>query len=299
MFDYICSTSESQNLWLARETIAGTHGNLYTVGMKLAVDIGGTKTLLAVFDDTNHLIAEHRFPTPQDYKEFLNALEQNLHKVKKSTFTHCVVAVPGVLDRVKGTVVACGNLPWQNEPIQRDTSRIIGVQTIIENDAKLAGLYEAQNVKHEHDKILYVTISTGIGTGVIANGVIDPDFQDMEGGHIILEHDDKEMRWEDFASGSAIKEKYGKLASDITDEKAWKDIAHNIAVGLMNNIALVRPDIVIIGGGVGQHFPKFKKPLQAELEEFNSPLTPVPPIVEAKHAEEAVIYGCLTLMNQS
>lgn len=254
---------------------------------------------MAVFDDTDHLVTSHRFPTPQDYKEFLVALTENMQQIKRSNFTACVVAVPGVLDRIKGTVVACGNLPWQNEPIQHDTSRIVGVQTVIENDAKLAGLYEAQNVKHEHNKVLYVTISTGIGTGVITDGVIDPDFQDMEGGHIILEHEDKEVRWEDFASGSAIKEKYGMLASEITDGKAWEAIAHNIAVGLMNNIVLVRPDIVIIGGGVGQHFPKFKKPLLAELETYSSPLTPVPPIVEAKHAEEAVIYGCLTLMNQS
>ena len=266
--------------------------------MKLAVDIGGSKTLLAVFDDTGHLVVEQRFATPPEYDDFLKELATQIQSINKSSFTNCVVAVPGRLDREKGVVIACGNLPWKNEPIQRDISRIVGVKVIIENDAKLAGLYEAQNVKHDYDRVLYVTISTGIGTGVITKGVIDPDFQDTEGGQIVLEHDGKPMRWEKFASGKAIKAKYGMLASEITDSESWENIAQNIAIGLIDNIVIVRPDIVILGGGVGQHYDKFEAPLLAELKKFSTPLTPIPPIVEAKHPEEAVVWGCLTLMKQ-
>ena len=264
----------------------------------MAVDIGGTKTLLAVFDDTGHLLSSQRFPTPQNYDEFLVTLKENIQSIKRSGFTQCVVAVPGRLDREKGIAISCGNLGWKNIPIQRDVSRLVGCEVIIENDAKLAGLYEATNVKHEHDKVLYITISTGIGTAVITNGVIDPDFKDMEGGQIVFEHEGKPQRWEKFASGKAIKEKYGKLASEIEDPAIWKEIAQALAPGIFDNVTVVQPDIVIIGGGVGQHFPKFKKPLMEELKQFDTPLTPVPPIVEAKHAEEAVIYGCLELMNQ-
>ncbi len=266
--------------------------------MKLAVDIGGSKTLLAVFDDTGHLVAEQRFPTPPDYDDFIKELSSQIRSINKSSFTHCVTAVPGRLDREKGIVIACGNLPWKNVPIQRDISRIVNLNVIIENDAKLAGLYEAQNVKHDYNRVLYVTISTGIGTGVITNGIIDPDFQDTEGGQIVLEHDGKPMRWEKFASGKAIKAKYGMLASEITDPESWKSIARNIAIGLIDNIVIVRPDIVILGGGVGQHYDKFKAPLLSELKKFSTPLTPIPPIIEAKRSEEAVVYGCLTLMKQ-
>jgi glucokinase len=63
-------------------------------------------------------------------------------------------------------------------------------------------------------------------------------------------------------------------------------------------VAALTPDVIVLGGGVGAHYEKFKKPLQEELEEFKNPLVVVPPIVKAKHPEEAVIYGCYELARQ-
>lgn len=267
--------------------------------MKLAVDIGGTKTLLTVFDDTNHELSSVRFETPKPYEQFLEQFEEHVQQVRHSAFSHCAAAAPGRLDRKLGTVLSCGNLPWKNMPIQRDLSKIVGCPVAIENDAKLAALFEAQNVKHEHNKALYLTISTGIGAGVITNGVIDPTLQDCEVGSMLLPHDGESASWESFASGQAIHEKHAILVSDIPDASPlWNEIAQNLAPGIFNCCSVIQPDVIIIGGGAGMHLAKFIKPLKDELKKIGSTMVTIPPMYVASKPDKAVVYGCLTLMNQ-
>ena len=161
----------------------------------------------------------------------------------------------------------------------------------VENDAKLAALSEAIKLKEDYRKVLYVTISTGIGAGLIINKKISPDFDNIEVGQMLFEHDGKLERWERFASGKAIVAEFGKPASDITDPHTWYVISHNIAIGLIDLIATLTPDIIIIGGGVGSHFDKFGDRLIEDLKVYQSNLLIVTPIQQATNAEDAVIYG--------
>ncbi len=210
-----------------------------------------------------------------------------------------MVAVPGRLDRKKGIVIACGNLPWKHVPIQRDISRIVGVNVIIENDAKLAALYEAHNVIHDYKKALYITISTGIGAGIIINGIIDPALADCEAGSMLQLEEGKLQPWEKFASGKAVKEHFHTLVSEIAeDSPLWQEIAENLALGIFNCCAIIQPDVVILGGGAGTHLPKFHGRLMKELNKYGTDMVPIPPVIEASKPEEAVVYGCLTLMKQ-
>lgn len=267
--------------------------------MYLAVDIGATKVLLAVFDQAGKVLEQHKFPTPESYPDLVSTFKTEVAQLEHQDYTRAVVAVPGRLDRVHGVGLAFGNRPWQNVPIQHDFEAAIDAPVLIENDAKLAALSEALLIKNEYKRALYVTISTGISSGLIMDGVIDPAMADSESGQMWFEHDGKQMQWEDFASGRAIVATYGKRASEITDEKTWKEIAHNIAIGLLQLIAIIQPEVIILGGGVGTHFAKFRKPLLAELKKYELPITPTPPIFRAQHPEEAVIYGCYHLAKAS
>lgn len=149
----------------------------------------------------------------------------------------------------------------------------------------------------EFRKVLYITISTGIGSGLIIDQKIDPDFLDMEVGHMLLEHGDRLIRWEDFASGSAIVERFGKRVSEIPENnaEAWYLIARNIAIGLINVVAILTPDIIVLGGGVSTNLSKFKDRLMEQMKIYGNPMLTIPPIVQAKRTEEAVIYGCYEL----
>ena len=113
---------------------------------------------------------------------------------------------------------------------------------------------------------------------------------------MLFERDGELVTWESFASGKAIVKRFGKMASEINDPATWQIISRDLVMGIIDIIANIQPDIVIIGGGVGSHFAKFEKFLKAELKKYESPMVPIPPVVAAKHPEEAVIYGCYELM---
>ena len=265
--------------------------------MILAIDIGGSKTLIAPCDEQGNPVQEIKFPTPQKYSDFKKELAANVVAIT-TDYNLVVAAVPGKLDRQNGIALAFGNLPWKNVPIRADIAKITGKKTLIENDANLAGLSEANRIKPLPHVALYITISTGIGTGVITDGVLDPDFFDAEGGNMLLEHEGKLQIWEKFASGRAIVAKYGKRASEINDPKAWQDIAKLFAIGIVDLTCVLDPDIIIIGGGVGKKYKKYGAYLQSYIKEITPVLVATPKIVPAQAAEEAVVYGCAVLAKQ-
>ena len=267
--------------------------------MYLAIDIGGTKTLVTCFTQAGKVVDQHRFLTPQDYKIFIRQLAQVVATFTTNDFRFACIAFPGKIDRDNGIGIACGNLPWKNVAISKDIKRFANCPVIIENDANLAGLSEAIALQDRYDRVLYLTISTGIGTGVIIDQEIDPDFEDTEGGHIVLEHHGRRQIWEHFASGSAIVRRFGKRAQDIHDAKTWRIIAHDLSIGIIDLVAVIQPEVIVCGGGVSVYFDRFGAYLKEELARFDTPLTPVPPVKQAARPDDAVIYGCYYLAKRS
>ncbi|HSX27458.1 MAG TPA: ROK family protein [Patescibacteria group bacterium] len=264
--------------------------------MYLAADVGGTKTLVAAFDEAGNIVNQVRFPTSPTYQAFTEELAVNVAKLSTTEFKAGAFGIPGNIDRQHGVGLVFGNLNWHNVPMDADAEKMLKCPVEIENDAKLGALSEAILVKDQYSKVLYITIGTGIGIGLVVNGQLDTAIGDAGGRTLLVEHDGQMQPWESFASGKAIVEKFGKPARDITDGAAWQEIASNIAVGLIDVVALAQPDAIIIGGGVGSHFAKFDKFLDQELRKYEKPMLNIPPLLPAKRAEEAVIYGCYELL---
>ena len=259
--------------------------------MYLGIDIGGTKTIVAVLDEHGVITESQRFMTPQDYQTFLSKLSETVDTFTTHEFIAIGAGVPATsIDRVAGIAIAFSNLSWQDEPIQSDLERLFKAPAAIENDAKLAGLSEA--MLRDPMRLLYLTISTGIGYSLVVDRKIDANIGDGGGRLLRFEHEGKLTPWEYFASGRAIVETYGKQAKDIEDPDIWDKIARNITVGLIELIAMCEPDIVVVGGSVGAYLDRFIKPLKAHLKSLETPLLKIPPVEEAKRPEDAVIYGC-------
>jgi predicted NBD/HSP70 family sugar kinase len=269
--------------------------------MFLAIDVGGTKTLLAVFSKDGEIIKKLKIPTDHDYAKFLESIKNIAQgELKDYELTHCAVAIPGTLDFKNGIAVAFGSEDWRDVHIVQDMENLFpSSKLLFHNDAKLAALSEAILLAGKYAKVLYLTVSTGIGGGVIQNGKIDADFENFEPGQMVFEKDGRTMQWEDFASGRALKAKYGKMASEITDPEIWHEYSRNLTNGIENLIATIKPDVIVFGGGVGAHLDKFKSYLAEDLEKINNPLVPIPPILTAQRPEEAVIYGCYELIKQN
>lgn len=259
--------------------------------MLVTVDTGGTKTLIWVFDKTGKPVWKKRFLTPKKQTEYVTALQDELVDLQHiyPVIDAVVIALPGL---VKDNILIWGgNLPWKNLDLPKELAgSLLDTPVFVENDANLGGLGETRLLKATPSVSLYVTISTGIGTGVTIDGAISK--LHSESGHLLLEFDGVVREWEDFASGSAIYKAYGKYAKDITNGRTWYNIAGRISRGFLVLIPVLQPDIIIIGGSIGTHLPKYVDNLVGILKERLPERISVPEIVQAKHPEEAVIYGC-------
>ncbi len=261
--------------------------------MLITVDTGATKTLVASFDSSGKVHKEHRFLTPKNKVDYIDQLK----KIIKEDYDHTsidgmVIAVPGIVR--DNLLVWWANLKWQGFgfDIVKALQPTVSCPIWLENDANLAGLAEAKILSPLPQLSLYITVSTGIGTGVIIDGQITPALSAIEGGQMLIEYDGAIRTWEKFASGSAIKRTYNRLAKDIKDQVIWQEIADKISRGLLVLIPMLHPDVIIIGGSVGSYFPSYESLLQKILNNQLNPHFRKPQIKQASHPEKAVLYGC-------
>jgi glucokinase len=264
--------------------------------MYLGVDVGGTKTLVAALTDEGEISQQVKFPTPEDYDHWLLELRHTLAHFRHHDFHAAGLGIAGRINRKHGRHYSAGHLGWDNVPIQADVERIVGCPVALENDAKLAGLSEA--MLRDERRVLYVTISTGVGFGLVIDGQIDQNIGDSGGNTIMVDYRGRHVSWESVASGRAIVERYGKKAMDIHDGATWRTIARIIASGLGELIAIAEPEVVVFGGSVGVYFDRFGHFLEAELKRYELPLLMPPALVKAQRPEEAVIYGCYDFAKQ-
>ncbi len=258
--------------------------------MLVAVDTGATKTLIAAFNKDGSVNDSMKFPTPRDVNEYAEIVIQTISTLCGDKMPELVcLALPGRIEN--GLLVSASNLGWEDIDFNKLLEPRLKAKILIENDANLAGLAETRVLNSIPKLSLYITVSTGIGTGVIVNGKLEPLLAGSEGGHIVLDYNGTPTEWEDFASGSAIYKRYGKYARDITSKRAWKTIAKDIACGIAAFAPILRPDIIIIGGSIGTYFSQYENELVGVLREQLPPHF-IPKIKQAKHPEEAVIYGC-------
>lgn len=260
--------------------------------MIVAVDTGGTKTLITAFSDDGVAGEMIKFPTPPKEDDYLDLLKKTLKShYGGQRIDAVVVAMPAIVD--EGIAIWCNNLKWKNFDVASALKGALGdAPILVENDANLAGLAETRSRTPMPISSLYVTVSTGIGTGFTTNGKIDPGLRRSEGGRMLVEYKGEVREWESFASGKAIYNTYEQYARDITSKKTWNEIADRISRGFLVAIPLAQPDIIIFGGSIGTYFDKYGEKLEAILRTHLPPHIPCPQLVSAQHPEEAVIYGC-------
>lgn len=260
--------------------------------MLVTVDTGGTKTLVASFSEDGAIGQIIKFPTPKTTNEYVKVLSETLiAEYGTKPVEALVIAIPGIIK--DGVALWCNNLGWMNFDVIAAFKGILGnAPILVENDANLAGLAEARSLKNPPSSVLYLTISTGIGTGIINDGHINPTLRRSEGGLALLEFKGSMLQWEKFASGKAIHRIYHKFGRDIHNKRTWRRIASRISHGILALNPLIQPDIIIFGGSIGAFFDQYSAPLIDILNRKMPPHIPIPKMVQAKHPEQAVIYGC-------
>lgn len=267
--------------------------------MYLCIDIGGTKTLVALFNSLGLKTKESKFPTDQDPIAFAGHLQAAILKVlpeekDRSAVKMTVIAYPGIVQN--GQPLSAPNLSsWKNFDIVACIKNLFISNRFtcpfyFENDANLAAFYECHGLK---GKNIYLTFSTGIGGGIVKDDVLLPESVTFEPGRALYTYNGQQATWEQFASTSAINTAHDvddikKLAED---KRALFDIASRLSLGIAHIIREEQPVRIIIGGPIALVWSGFDNHLKTILAPSQNPTAPTK-IVRAKKPMECVEYGC-------
>ncbi len=211
----------------------------------IGVDIGGTNIRAARFVGDSHVPdPKTRFPTqaPKGLETVLNRMEQAVRDVAGDELDQVAgvgIAAPGPIDPFAGVVYGAPNLPgWENLPLRRMMAERLGRPVFLGNDANLAALGEWRfGAGQGHNDILYLTISTGIGGGIICGGrlLLGAKGLAAEVGHMLAVPDGpmcgQRGHLEAVASGTAIgRAARAKLkAGDGEDSRIWDLVAGDLS----------------------------------------------------------------------
>lgn len=271
----------------------------------IAVDIGGTRIRAAVFPEegTEPLVHE-KIATQGDGIAPVERLMRLIAGIwpGDARVRAIGLAAPGPLDPVKGILYAAPNIPgWDNLPLRALLEDRFNTPVLLGNDANLAGLGEWRyGAGRGHDDVLYLTISTGIGGGVISGGRMLLGAQGLaaELGHLTVDPNGplcgcgKYGHLEAFSSGTAIahfvwsEQARGAVTSlpleprpttieiasaaahgDALALAAFQRAGHYLGIGLANYLHVFNPSVVIFGGGVSRSGELLFAPMRAALAE--------------------------------
>lgn len=256
--------------------------------MYLLFDIGGTKTRLAVSEDLTSFDEPLIFDTEQNFTKGIVKLSDNIKKLIGNKKLRGVVGgMAGVFNEDRTKLLKSPNLPdWEGKRISFELERVCGVEPEIFNDADLAGLGESVFGGGKEGKIVaYMTVSTGIGGGLIIDKKIQNRTFGFEPGHMIVDRDTKDSL-QDLIGGRNLEKKYGIPAKEITDPEVYEEITQTLGVALHNIIMLWSPDTIVMGGGISRDLDmeEIKEAIEDNMKIF--PIVP-----KVKRAELGSLNG--------
>jgi predicted NBD/HSP70 family sugar kinase len=218
--------------------------------MYLLFDIGGTKSRFALSRDGKSFDEPLMIDTPSHYTEGILAFDDAIKKVTGGKkIDKAIGGFPGTI--VDKKVFRSPNLPdYEGKLLGYELERICGVEPIIENDADLATLGEAvYGAGKGYSVVAYVTVSTGIGGGLVVDGKIQKKKYGFEPGHQIINYKTREVL-HDLISGTALSKKYNKPAKEIKEPEIYESISEILGVALTNTIVHWSPDVLVMGGSI-------------------------------------------------
>jgi len=283
-----------------------------------ALEAGGTKMVCAIGDE--HGTISDRITIPTETPEITMPLlidyfkQHNIEALGIGTFGPADL---NPASETYGTITTTPKLAWANYNIRSAFADALQIPVGIDTDVNAAALGEAtfgcmQNIRNG----IYITIGTGIGIGVLAEGKLLHGMLHPEGGHILLPRHPSDTHqatcpyhsncFEGLAAGPAIERRYGKKAIELADiPEVWELEAHYIAHALVNYILILSPERIVLGGGVmhqTQLFPLIRKKTAEllngyvktkQLRDMNTYIVP------ASLNDNQGILGCLELAHKA
>lgn len=282
----------------------------------LTLDIGGTKTSSAVFNEKGNLIDDYVLTVKSQTFKGEEAVYENTKEVLLQVLRQLNISIdeiegigvgsPGPLDTKKGVILHAPLMGWRNFPIVERLKKDFNKPVVLDNDGNLGAFAEQRcGVAKGLSNIIYMTVSTGCGGGILLNGEIYRGSHDGAGevGHMTIQLDGRSCAcgnkgcFELYASGSAmiyqmkqdmaqgIESKVfelagynemnldGKLLTQAAQEgdayavQMYCREGYYLGIGIANLCNLYDPQVIVLGGGVTKAKAFFHKQLINTLKE--------------------------------
>ncbi len=274
----------------------------------LAIDIGGTKLAAGIVDAAGSILARGEVPTlategPERVLDRIIRLAGDVlaaPRVSADAIQRIGIGCAGPVDRQAGLILNPPNLPgWVRVPLVERIEKALGRPAVLENDANAAALGEFRyGAGKGASSLVYLTVSTGIGSGIILDGKIWHGVKDGAGevGHMTLLPDGpicgcgNRGCLEALASGPSIARRARealamewpsrlRVAGDFTAAdvvrlaqegdalaaEVWDETVRYLGLGVAAIVTILAPERVVIGGGVTQAGDFLFEPLRREV----------------------------------
>lgn len=261
-----------------------------------AVDIGGTKIAAGIVREDGTLLHRVECPTNPElgFAQAIDRIQQMLADLadRCGVVSGIGIGCPGPLDPFTGIIGEVGTLPgWENGNLTEQISHRFDVSVAVENDADAAALAEYEwGTSTPSGTLIYITVSTGIGGGVVLGGQLyrgvggsHPEF-----GHQIIDPSGPLCYcgitgcWESLASGPAMTSWFQQNAQQnesLSAEQicalarqgnspavqAVRRSSHYLGLGLANLVTMFAPQAIRLSGGLMRSSDLFLKDVQAQV----------------------------------
>ncbi|MFB3920842.1 MAG: ROK family protein [Terriglobia bacterium] len=285
--------------------------------LALGIDLGGTKIAAGVVAPSGQQLSSVRVVTPATgVKNDLRAIFDTAHaavaaaRVKWQSIQAVGVGVPGAVDPKTETVWA-PNLPgWKKVPLNRLLERALGRPTFVEGDRNVQALAEGWlGAGKGARNLVFLTVGTGIGAGIIADGRLIPGARGVAGaaGWLVTE-----SKWREefarvgclefFGAGPAVAragaramrrnrsslirdlalKRHAIISAEVVTEAARRgdaaarrvldEVGTNLGRGVASIICLLNPEVVVLGGGLAGAGELILRPLRRAVRQWGQPL---------------------------
>ncbi len=277
----------------------------------LALDIGGTKFTLAAFDSDRMVLRETRATQRSGGPQWMfSQIEQIFTSWQREHAfqpERCGIGFGGPVDFPSQTVLLSTHVGgWAQYPLVPNVERLTGARPIMDNDANVGGLGEAiYGAGRGVSPLFYLTLSTGIGGGIILDRSIYRGADSFAGeiGHINLVPDGPDCLcgsrgcFERMCCGLWLERDYRRPPKELLlDPEFVRQYVVYLARALKAALMLLNPARIVIGGGLSKAGTHLFGPLREELDRQMTAWSRARrEVVPAELADDSVLYGALAL----
>jgi len=236
------------------------------------IEAGGTKFVCMVSAGPDQVVEEKRFPTTRPDETIRQAISFFAPYARRRELAAVGIASFGPLDLnpaspTYGYITTTPKPDWNHVDLHGCVAQALDLPVAFDTDVNAAAFGEHYWIAANNalDPFVYITVGTGIGMGVLANGLPVHGLVHTEAGHFVIPHDWLKDPFpgicpyhgdclEGLASGPAMNSRWGQNAEDLPDSHpAWELEAEYIATALINLTYAYSPQRIVLGGGVSQH----------------------------------------------